>query len=284
METDRAEHVNYEEIAPTYNQRYVANPLPQVAATLQALVRDLDPARSLEVGCGTGRWLTELCWAGRHVFGLDLSPAMLSQARPQLKPGPPDLACGRALRLPFPDRTFDLVYCVNALHHFGGPRAFVAEARRLLRPGGALAVVGMDPRRSRDTWFLYRYFKGTYAADRRRFPTPGELVDWMAAQGFERVEWRPAERILDPRVGRDIFKNSFLSKGGTSQLALLSDEAFALGMRRIEAALAQAEAAGETVVFPVDILLTIVVGRLAGADTPACAAQPGRADSTDYTD
>jgi SAM-dependent methyltransferase len=256
------ERVNYEEIAPTYDQRYVANPLPQVAATLRALVRDLDPVRILEVGCGTGRWLAELGQAGRHAFGLDLSPAMLGQARPHLKREPPDLACGRALRLPFPDRTFDLVYCVNALHHFGGPRAFVAEARRLLRPGGALAVIGMDPRRSRDTWYLYRYFKGTYAADRRRFPTPGELVDWMAAAGFERVEWRPAERIFGPLVGRDIFKNSFLHKGGTSQLALLSDEAFALGMQHIEAALAQAEAAGETLVFPVDILLTITVGRL----------------------
>ncbi len=276
MATDRVDHVNYEEIAPTYNQRYVVNPLPQVAATLRALVQDLSPARILEVGCGTGRWLAELpapaaqtqvSQAGRRFFGLDLSPAMLSQARSQLRPGPPDLTCGRALRLPFPDRTFDLVYCVNALHHFGGPRAFVGEARRLLRPGGALAVVGMDPRRSRDTWYLYRYFKGTYAADRRRFPSPGELVDWMAAEGFERVEWRPAERILDPRVGRDIFKNSFLSKGGTSQLALLSDEAYALGIRRIEAALAQAEAAGETLVFPADILLTITVGRLAKADT-----------------
>jgi SAM-dependent methyltransferase len=191
---------------------------------------------------------------------------MLSQASPQLKPvrqGPPDLACGRALRLPFPDRTFDLIYCVNALHHFGGPRAFVVEARRLLRSGGALAIVGMDPRRSRNTWYLYRYFKGTYAADRRRFPTPGELVDWMAAAGFERVEWQPAERIFGPMTGRDVLKNSFMHKGGTSQLALLSDEAYALGIRRIEAALAQAEAAGETLVFPVDILLTIVVGRLA---------------------
>ena len=85
----------------------------------------------------------------------------------------------------------------------------------------------------------------------------------MAAQGFERVEWRPAERILAPLTGRDVFKNSFLHKGGTSQLALLSDEAFALGIRRIEAALAQAEAAGQTLVFAVDILLTITVGRLA---------------------
>jgi hypothetical protein len=43
----------------------------------------------------------------------------------------------------------------------------------------------------------------------------------------------------------------------------LSDEAFALGMRRIEMALAQAESAGQTLVFPVDILLTLTVGRLA---------------------
>ena len=255
------DRVNYEEIAPTYNRRYVANPLPQVAETLRALVQDLDPARILEVGCGTGRWLAELGRAGCQVFGLDLSPAMLSHAR--LDREPPDLACGQALRLPFPGRAFDLVYCVNALHHFGGPRAFVAEARRVLRPGGALAVVGLDPRRSRDTWYLYRYFEGTYAADVRRFPTPGALLDWMAAEGFERVEWRPAERIFAPLTGRDVLKEPVLHKGGTSQLALLSDEAYAMGMRRIEAALAQAEAAGETLVFPVDILLTITVGRLA---------------------
>jgi hypothetical protein len=45
MATDSADHVNYEEIAPTYNQRYVANPLPQVAATQRALVQELAPAR-----------------------------------------------------------------------------------------------------------------------------------------------------------------------------------------------------------------------------------------------
>ncbi len=274
MATDGAGRVNYEEIAPTYDQRYVANPLPQVAATLQALVQDLDPARILEVGCGTGRWLAELTQAGRRVFGLDLSPAMLSQARAQLKQSKPapDLACGRALRLPFSDRTFDLIYCVNALHHFGGPRAFVAEARRLLRPGGALAVVGMDPRHSRNTWYLYRYFEGTYAADRRRFPTPGALLDWMAKEGFERVDWRPAEHILAPLTGRDVLKDPFLHKGGTSQLTLLSDEAYALGIRRIEAALAQAEAAGERPVFPVDLLLTIIVGRLPADEGRDCEA------------
>ena len=280
MATEHVNHVNYEEIAPTYNQRYVANPLPQVAATLRALVQDLSPARILEVGCGTGRWLSEVRApaappvpartepgaqgrrAGRQVFGLDPSPAMLDQARPDH--APPDLACGQALHLPFLDHTFDLVFCVNALHHFGGPRAFVAEARRLLAPGGTLAVIGMDPRRSRDTWFIYDYFEGTYTADVRRMPTPGALVDWMAEEGFERVEWRPAERIFGPLTGRDVLKNSFLHKGGTSQLALLSDEAFVLGMQRIEAALAQAEAAGQTLVFPVDILLTIIVGRLPG--------------------
>jgi hypothetical protein len=96
----------------------------------------------------------------------------------------------------------------------------------------------------------------------------------MAEAGFERVEWRPAERIFAPLTGRDVLKDPFLHKGGTSQLALLSDEAYALGIRRIQAALAQAEAAGETLVFPVDILLTITIGWLAAADT----------DSTDYAD
>ncbi len=252
--------VNYDSIAPTYDQRYTINPLPGIAATLESLVGPYRRARILEVGCGTGRWLTELQPIAPQTYGLDLSPGMLGHARDQqtsLK-----LLCGHARQLPFSDASFHLVFCVHALHHFDHPRSFISEARRLLAPGGTLAIIGMDPHAGRDEWYVYQYFTGTYEMDLARFPAGETILAWMRAAGFDGVEQRLAEHILQPRVGRDVLQSHFLQKHGTSQLTLLTDEAYAAGLGRIEAALTKAEAAAERLVFPVDICLMLFTGQV----------------------
>ena len=252
--------VNYDQIASTYDQRFAVSRQGGIAAALLALVQDLSAERVLEVGCGTGRWLADLQPVVHQSAGLDLSAGMLQQARKrevQFR-----LVQGRAEQLPFPGATFDLLYCVNALHHFSYPRTFISEARRLLRPDGALAVVGMDPHGAREQWYVYHYFEGTYEADVERFPSRKTVLDWMAAEGLREINWRLVEHILHPWVGRAVLDDPFLEKDSTSQLVLLTDEAYTAGLRRIEAALAQAEAAGKTLVFPVDIPLAMLVGRV----------------------
>ncbi|MBI3300788.1 MAG: class I SAM-dependent methyltransferase [Deltaproteobacteria bacterium] len=253
-------HVNYDQIAPTYNQRYAIGRFAGIAAGLLSVARDSGAERVLEVGCGTGRWLAELQPVARQVHGLDLSLGMLRQARQRQEPF--YLTCGRASQPPFPDAIFDLIFCVNAFHHFDHPRVFVAEARRLLRPGGALAIIGMDPHAGRDQWYIYDYFAGTYETDLDRFPSGGTILDWMVAAGFDRVEWRVAEHIVQQHVGREVLHDPILQKHGTSQLALLTNEDYAAGVGRIEAALAEAEVTGETLAFPVDISLTLLTGRV----------------------
>jgi SAM-dependent methyltransferase len=250
--------VDYDEIAPTYDRRYDAGDPEGAATALLEVVGRVRGGRVLEVGCGTGHWLGQLAAAARFACGLDLSAAMLEKAR--ASGGGFGLVRGHANRLPFRDCSFDAVLCVNALHHFDDPRAFVGAARRLLRPRGALAVIGMMPQAGRDRWYLYDYFPGTYETDLRRYPSPGAVTDWMAAAGCASVEWRVATRIVDPHTGRAVLDDPILQKTGTSQLALLSAEAYAAGIARIEAALAAAAAAGETLVFPVDISLAIVTG------------------------
>jgi len=251
-------HVDYDQIAVTYNERYTVRNMERVAAALRCLVQSAGARRILEVGCGTGHWLAELRPIAHQVVGLDLSLGMLGQARQRRMPL--ELVCGQATALPFPEAGFDLLFCVNAFHHFGDQRAFLAEARRLLRPGGALATIGINPHTGPTQWYLYRYFEGTYETDLRRYPSPGTILDWMVETGFARVEWQVAERILHPLVGREVLNDPFLRKNSTSQLALLSDEAYAVGLRRIEAALAEAEAGGKRLVFPVDIPLAMVTG------------------------
>jgi SAM-dependent methyltransferase len=201
-----------------------------------------------------------MCEVTSQLYGLDLSRGMLKQA--QRKGRQLYLIQGRAGQLPFPPATFDLIYCVNALHHFEAQRDFVFEARRLLRFGGALAVVGMDPRGRQDRYYIYRYFEGTYRTDLERFPSWGTVLDWMALAGFERVSWRLVERILDDKVGATVLADPFLEKDATSQLALLPDEVYAQGLQRIRAALRKAETAEQSLVFPVDIPVGMVVGTI----------------------
>jgi ubiquinone/menaquinone biosynthesis C-methylase UbiE len=254
--------VNYDRIAPSYDRRYASNGRQGVAVALQALASALAASRILEVGCGTGHWLAGLDISSPKLYGLDLSAGMLAQARQRQE----NLALvrSRADQIPFPDGSLDLVYCVNAIHHFQQQPNFVAEARRVLRPGGALAVVGTDPRTHRGGWYLYDYFDGTYETDLARFPSWGAILDWMVACDLQPVEWRIVEQILDHKVGRAVFADPFLQKDAVSQLSLLSDDAYAAGLARIEAALAAAEAAGETLTFPTDLLLAMLVGRVPG--------------------
>lgn len=260
-----AEHrVDYDRLASTYDRRFAQDAPGGVTRALQALARGGHADRILEVGCGTGYWLAGLGAASGPIagslHGLDLSTGMLAQAQrrePRLR-----LIHGRASQLPFPSAAFDLVYCVNALHHFQRPRHFLSEARRLLRQGGALAIVGSDPRGAGSHWYVYDYFPGTYETDLARCPSWGTALDWLLAVGFEPVQWQLVERIVDEKVGRAVLADPFLEKSAASQLALLSEEAYAAGLGRIETALATAEAAGETLTFRVDLALAMLVGRV----------------------
>lgn len=248
--------INYDVIAPKYDARYEQNPLAGVARELRALVANSLARDVLEVGCGTGHWVVELLPLLRRMVGLDFSYGMLEQAHAQ-----DDkllLTNGDANHLPFPSATFDLVLSLNALQHYTDQRAFITEARRLLRPDGALAIVNLDPHIGRDRWYLYDYFEGVKDADLRRFPSSGTLLDWMLAAGFVRAEWRVADHIHQEFVGEEVLDNPFTQKGDSSQLALLSDAAYAAGMDRIRAAIASA---GDTPpVFVTDQWLTLLVG------------------------
>jgi hypothetical protein len=82
----------------------------------------------------------------------------------------------------------------------------------------------------------------------------------MADAGFERVALEAIERINDPKHGRSVLEDPFLQKNACSQLALLTDDAYEAGLRRIEAALKAAEAAGEGLVFRTDLSIAMLTG------------------------
>jgi len=107
--------------------------------------------RVLDVGCGSGAVTREIARrvgrAGRAV-GLDPSPALLAVARELAhETGLGDrveFREGDALRLPFPDRSFDVAVCVTVLSHVPKGETAIPELVRVLRSGGRLGVFDLD--------------------------------------------------------------------------------------------------------------------------------------------
>jgi SAM-dependent methyltransferase len=148
---------------------------------------------------------------------------------------------------------------VNAIHHFERIDRFIAEAKRLLRPDGTLAVIGMDPHHGLDYWCVYEYFPETKATDLGRYPSSGQIVDEMLRVGFDRVECAVACRFAATRVGGAVFEDPELERRGCSQMALLTDEQYAAGIERIRSALRSGKPE-EPRAFEVDIAMMMHCG------------------------
>lgn len=129
------------------------------------------PRRVLVVGCGEGVEVDHLAREiGVPVVGLDLA------VDPRWKRPGVQLLRADARDLPFRDRAFDALYCYHVLEHVPGPAAAVAEARRILAPGG-FAFFG-TPNRSR----LVGYAGGR--------ATSWEKLRWNAADYWKRLTGR----------------------------------------------------------------------------------------------
>lgn len=115
---------------------------PVEAALAQALGDGLGAL--LDVGTGTGRIAEVLALAADHVTGLDKSPEMLRIARARLQnlaAGRHDLVQGDFTALPFAAAAFDTVTFHQVLHYAQEPERVLAEAARVCRPGGRIAIV-----------------------------------------------------------------------------------------------------------------------------------------------
>jgi SAM-dependent methyltransferase len=93
----------------------------------------------LEGGCGLGNYLPCLRGLGARAIGLDFGVEMLQQIRRRERSTP--LAAGDVCALPFRNETLDAYYSGGVLEHFeAGPSRGIAEAFRVLRPGGVFLV------------------------------------------------------------------------------------------------------------------------------------------------
>jgi SAM-dependent methyltransferase len=133
--------------------RALGLPAHAVEDALLSLLPDTDGGTLLDIGTGTGRNLELLAPRVSRALGVDASKAMLALARARLA-GPELGHCSVRLadmyRLPLGDASFDTVVLQMVLHHADDPGLALAEAARVLRPGGRLLLIDLVAHEQKD--------------------------------------------------------------------------------------------------------------------------------------
>jgi len=112
---------------------------------LAALVPDIQGLAVLDVGCGTGRWLTRLAGEGvQRLTGIDPEPGMLERASKKLA-GTAELLLGHGTALPVGGGSADVVFACFVLSYIEDLHTFARELRRVIRPNGKIFISDVHP-------------------------------------------------------------------------------------------------------------------------------------------
>jgi O-antigen biosynthesis protein len=140
--------------------------------------------RALDLGCGDGRLTSVL--AVDHVVAADVSAVAVARARPRLADRAEVVELEPDATLPFDDSAFDVVLCAETLEHVRDVQLLLSEVRRVLSPGGTLAVTTPAHGRLTGVEILLRGFEHCFdpLSPHLRFFTRRSLARLLDGLGF----------------------------------------------------------------------------------------------------
>ena len=215
----------YDKISGSYDERYVDNQFGEIEKYLSAFVKQ---SKVLEVGCGTGKWLTS--FSGTTV-GLDLSYQMLIEAK---RKNVQNLVVAKGENLPFKCSSFDLVFLVNSFHFFKDKPKVIAGIKKVLKKGGRAVIVFADFFHPDYYWYIYDIFPEIKELDTKRYSTSEELKGFFSAAGFSDIEYSQLSGIKKTFAGMEVFSDPFVKKHNSSQLGHLTNDEYLQGIGKIK--------------------------------------------------
>jgi SAM-dependent methyltransferase len=148
-----------------------------------------------DVGCGSGMAAGIAAALGARVSGLDAAASLLQIARERVPQG--DFRLGEMEELPFPDRSFDLVTGFNAFQYAANPALALAEARRVTKVGGKVAVMTWGTPEGMEAASLVAALKPLLPPPPPGAPGPFALSEESALRGFATESGLRAGQVVD---------------------------------------------------------------------------------------
>ncbi|WP_199516493.1 class I SAM-dependent methyltransferase [Nucisporomicrobium flavum] len=189
--------------------------------------------RLLDLGCGTGSWSRAFraWWPSTDVLAVEPSAAMRERS---VVPG---VLAGDAAGIPADDASIDAVWLSTVVHHIPDLPAAARELRRVLKPGAPVLIRSAFPGRH-DGITLCRFWPETRAALDDNYPAVTAVEAAFAGAGFataglDRVAQVSAPSLAEAAAG--------LRREAHTLLQLISDDAYASGVDRLQAAVPAAE-------------------------------------------
>ena len=206
----KLEHYRDEEVAASYDRRWAsaagARRDARKAAALQRALGILEEHAGkraqtlLDLPCGTGRFTDLWEEGGRSLLSVDLSLEMLQQA--QRKHPQASLLAADALRLPFADRSFDVVYCIRFFHLIRDPELRVAMLREIRRVSRIGAILDYRHSRTVRIWGRHLRHRLGLRAGPPANPSPSRIRAELQRAGWQPLAWLPVHRapLLSDKV------------------------------------------------------------------------------------
>lgn len=177
---------DYSRQAERYDETRAAS--PSVLRPLRDALEGAPGLRLADIGGGTGNYALALQREGWRPVVVDRSPAMLERARAKgLETVEAD-----AQRLPFADEVFDAAMMVSMLHHVEDRSAALVEARRIVKPGGRLVLMGFSGEDAATLWIL-DYFPSSRAWMEATHPPRAALLEELAGAQLVAFEFEDME-------------------------------------------------------------------------------------------
>jgi len=228
IEEPKRPRTDYDALAHSYRAYRSIHPV--VLQSLSQSVNDLQIPRILEMGCGTGNYISALesetrgrCW------GHDPSEEMIRQA--ERRTDRVVFAIRSAEDPCFTGNFFDLIYTVDVLHHIEERRRHFKVVLRLLKQGSAFCIVTDSEEIIRTRNPLATFFPETIDMDLKRYPSIKSVENDLREEGFSHVRTETVESEYTLSDAGPFREKAF------SVLDLIPDKAFKKGMKKLQNAL-----------------------------------------------